>query len=60
MGSTGGVSLRNPESLTGLEVFLAPIYKRNTDHVRDFRDYTDLVVRKCLQKHGLSGVLKWE
>ena len=39
MASTGGVSLRNTESLTGLEVFLAPIYKRNTDHVRDFRDY---------------------
>jgi len=39
MGSTGEVSLRDTESLTGLEVFFAPIYKRNTDHVRGFRDY---------------------
>ena len=39
MGSTGGVSLRNTESLTGLEVLLAQIYKRNTDQVRSFRDY---------------------
>ena len=52
MGSTGGVSLRNTESLTGLEVLLAPIYKRNTDKVRGFSN--------CLRKHRLSGVLKWE
>ena len=52
MGSTGGVSLRNTESLTGLEVLLTPICKRNTDHMRSFSN--------CLQKHSHSGVLKWE
>ena len=59
MGSTGEVSLRNTESLTGLEVLLAPIYKRNTDQVRGFRDYAHPVSRGP-QKDRHSGVLKWE